>query len=378
MADLPFGFDRADGVTVLPGGGTMGTATPSGSIIALAAGGVTTLANMPIEELPESPEIERAEQATITKTFRMSWSECLNRINFLGRGSLVVDTYGNSYLVLSASIHHEEAGTGLMTVVMEAKTFDSPPDEFSIVPVELGVNIIKHPRYFYAFMGDGYGSTTEYQNQMVIRLLQNYMDSPSANYRNAIIRILYNSLDCAAGVGVQPPRWNEDTESYFNYATSKVSGTNAAKRAAMEIIIKYWRGEETPYMVGYEMTWSQYYFVSPWLNPGGYVEDPMTQSTPQLPEYFYSRVFPPNGSYTIFDFLPYINPQCYSADGTYAGSVNISWLRKADQVEYQRTWFRITRTWIGSPVGFWDSDLYTTNNRPNYLTGVGYNSLNVP
>jgi hypothetical protein len=146
----------------------------------------------------------------------------------------------------------------------------------------------------------------------------------------------------------------------------------------MEIIIKYWRGEETPYVVGYEMTWSQYYFVSPWLNPGGYVEDPMTQSTPQLPEYFYSRVFPPNGSYTIFDYLPYINPQCYSSDGTYAGSVNISWLRKADQVEYQRTWFRITRTWIGSPVGFWDSDLYTTNNRPNYLTGVGYNSLNVP
>ena len=107
-------------------------------------------------------------------------------------------------------------------------TRESPPDEFSIVPVELGVNIIKHPRYFYAFMGDGYGSTTEYQNQMVIRLLQDYMENPSANYRDAIIRMLYDSLDNSTGTGDQPPEWNSDTESYISVATAKVSGTNAA------------------------------------------------------------------------------------------------------------------------------------------------------
>ncbi len=371
MADLPWGFDRADGLE-----GRAGTATPSGAIVIQGGGGVTNIDDMALEELPDSPEIERAEQATITKTYRMSWNEALTRISFLGRGSLVYDSFGNLYLVLSAHIKHEQGGTGLLTVVMESKSFDSPPDEFSIVPVELGINIIKHPRYFYAFLGEGYGSTTELRNQMVIRLLQDYMENTSANYRDAIIRLLNDSLSSEAGSGAtQPPAWNRTTETY---ETGTVSGTDGAKKAALEIIQKWWRGEETPYVVGYELTWSQYYFVSPWLNPGGYVEDPMTESVPQLPEYFFSRVFPPDVNDTIFDFLPYINPQCYSDDGTYAGAVNISWLRKADQVDYQRTWFKITRTWIGSPVGFWDEQLYTTDNRPNPSTGDGYIAIHAP
>ena len=343
------------------------------SILITGAGGAG-IELMVIEELPESPDIERAEQATITKTFRMSWTECLNRISVIGRGSLVTDTWGNVYFVLSASIKHEHGGTGVMTVVMEAKTFDSPPDEFSIVPVELGINILKHPRYFYAFFGDGYGSVTEQQNQMVIRLLQDYMENTSANYRDAIVRLLKDSIGYADGAGYtpQPPPWDRTTEDWLDASSASVQGTDMAKRAALEIVQKWWRGEETPYVVGYEMTFSQYYFVSPWINPGGYVEDPMTEATPQIPEYFYSRVFPPDAAYTIFDFLPEVNPQCYSDDGTSSGAVNISWLRKADQVEYQRTWFKITRTWLGSPVGFWDTELYTRDPRPitagEYLT----------
>ena len=375
MADLPYGFDRADGVTELPGGGTQGTATPTGSILLQGAGGPATIDDIAIEELPDSPDIERAEQATISKTYRMAWSECLNRIAYLGRGAVVYDTFGNYYLILSASIRHEAGGTGILTIVMEAKTFDSPPDEFSIVPVELGVNIIKHPRYFYAFLGDGYGSTTEKENQMVIRLLQDYMENTSANYRDAIVRLLTDSLGYNDGAGYtpQPPPWDRDAEDWLDTSSAFVAGTDMAKRAALEIVQKWWRGEETPYLVGYEMTWSQYYFISPSLNPGGYVEDPMFDANPQLPDYFYSNVWPPDPAYTIFDFLPYVNPQCYSDDGTSSGSVNISWLRKADQVEYQRTWFKITRTWLGSPVGFWDSDLYTNNSRP--LVSTDYRKI---
>jgi hypothetical protein len=356
--ELPVGFDRADGVS-----GRIGTATPAGSILYQTSSGAMTIDDVTIEELPDSPDIERAEQATISKTYRMSWTECLNRIAFIGRGTYAEDSFGNGYLVLSCSIKHEPGGTGLMTIVMEAKTFDSPPDEFSIVPVELGVNIIKHPRYFYAFLGTGYGSTEELQNQMVIRLLQDYFENTNANYRNAIITMLTDSAGVPTGVGDQPPHWNSDTGAYDD--GSLVSGTAIAKAAAIEIIQKWWRGEETPYVVGYEMTFSQYYFVSPFLNPGGYIEDPMTESYPQLPEYFYSRDFPPNAANTIFDYMPAINPQCYSDDGTSLGSVNISWLRKADQVEYQRTWFKKTMTWLGSPVGQWDIDLYTNGPRPS-------------
>lgn len=357
MADLPYGFDRADGLV-----GRLGTATPAGAIRVQENGAAIDISNMSIQELPDSPTIERAEQATITHVYRMSWSEAVTRIGFIGRGAVVTDSTGNYYLVLSASIQHEQGGSALFTLVCESKSFDSPPDEFSLVPVELGVNILKHPRYFYAFFGDGYGSATELQNQMVIRILQDYFENTSAAYRDAITELLNNSFDDNDGDGIQPPKFDSENE---DFSGGIISGTNMAKAAALEIVQKFWRGEETPYIVGYEMTWSQYFFVSPWINPGGYVEDPMTESVPQLPEYFFSRVFPPSSGSTIFDFLASINPQCYSSDGTPGGLVNISWLRKSDQVDYQRTWFKLTATWVGSPVGYWDADLYTHEDRPS-------------
>ncbi|WP_155459429.1 hypothetical protein, partial [Streptococcus pneumoniae] len=69
------------------------------------------------------------------------------------------DSYGFLYKVLSARAQRSKGEQGTLTLVLEAASFDSPPDEFNIVPVELGLNIIKHPRYFHAFLGDGYGST---------------------------------------------------------------------------------------------------------------------------------------------------------------------------------------------------------------------------
>ncbi len=361
MPDVPYGFDRADGLD-----GRLGTATPEGSIQVQSTTGVINIDEMPLEELPDSPEVERAEQATITHTYRTSWSEGLNYIGFLGRGVVVSDSFDNVYLILSSSLRHEQGGTALLTIVMEAKSFDPPPEEFSVVPVELGVNIMKHPRYFYAFFGDGYGSTTEQQNQMVIRLLQDYFENTSANYRDAIIRMLKTSIPYPDGDGYspQPPEWDRAAEDYVDSDTAFVQGTAMAKRAALEIVQKYWRGEETPYVVGYEVTWSQYVFVPPDINPGGFVENPMTEANPQLPAYFFSDTEPPDPANTIFDFLSTWNPQCYSVNGLPGGTINISWLRKSDQVEYQRTWFRITRTWIGSPVGFWDEQLYTRDQRP--------------
>jgi hypothetical protein len=380
------GFDRADGIDDRPG-----TATPSDALLISSAGNGTTpagedqtLDSIPFEENPDSPEIERAEQATLTHRFILPWNEALTRIQSLGRGTVLFDSYGNATKVLSAKIQRQKPGYATLHVVEEGLSFDSPPDQFRIEPVELGINIMKHPRYFYAFLGNGYGSTEEKDNQMVIRLLQDYMENTTAAFRDALTKMIEDSIGHPKGAAqdgvsttpppvggtvapnsnVQPPEYDPATRAYKGRAL--VAGTDMAKRAALEIIQKYWRGEETPYIVGYQITWTVFYFRPPSLNPGGYVEDPMRQATPQLPEYFYSTNWPPNTTDTIFDYITTYNPQCYSSTGKRGGPLLISWLRKADVMEEQRTWFKVDRTWIGSPVGFWDTELYSGGERPHY------------
>ena len=142
-----------------------------------------------------------------------------------------------------------------------------------------------------------------------------------------------------------------------------------AAAAALEIMQKIWRMEDTPYVVGWQITWSEYSFRPPSLNPGGYIENPST-ANPPLPDYFSSTSYPPSSSTanSIFYKMAQYNPQCYSANGQYGGSTSISWLRKADEMEYQRTWFKVTRTWIGAPLGAWDGDLYGQKQRPTFAT----------
>jgi hypothetical protein len=361
MAELNTGFDRADGL-----GGRLGTPDPAGAIAADSGGLTGTVeAVATIEEDVDSPTIERAEQGTISHQFRMSWAEAKFRIQLLGRGFVREDSNGNVVKLLSSSIQHQKLGLATLKTVDESISFDSPPDQFQIVPVELGVNIIKHPRYFYAFLGAGQGSLTEQRNQMVIRLLQNYFENTTAAYRDALTSLIFDSLGADAGSGdEQPPLPTTFKSTRVDFASgAKVSGTDMAKRAALEIIQKYWRGEETPYVIGYQIDWASFYFRPPYLNPGGYIENPMTDAVPLLPDYFWSPDYPPSSN-TIFDALDSVNPQCYSATGLPGGGVNISWLRKADQIDYERTWMKITRTWIGSPVGFWDTELYSAQERP--------------
>ena len=96
----------------------------------------------------------------------------------------------------------------------------------------------------------------------------------------------------------------------------------------------------------------------------------LSAGNPGLPDYFGSPAFDYSIN-TIFDNIGSYNPQCYSGTGVPGGPVNISWLRKADVWDYQRTWFKITRTWIGAASAHWDVDLYTQNNRPNTGNGPG-------
>lgn len=150
----------------------------------------------------------------------------------------------------------------------------------------------------------------------------------------------------------------------FNSTSNDPNGKVAlAIAAAREIIGKLWRMEDSPMVNGVEITHAEYWFRPPPLNLGCYIENP-TAANPPLPDYFYSTAYPPNASQTIFDQLSYINPQCFSSTGIAGGGTLISWLRDADDIDFQRTWFKVTRRWLGAPIGSWDADLYNQRNRP--------------
>lgn len=350
--DLPTGFDRADG-----GGGRLGTPTPGDAVLVQSTEGTT----IPLEESPSSPTIERAEQATFSKEFTMSWEDGLTRIAATSRGNIETDTYNQKFLVLSASLQHQKGGTAVLRKVLESKSFDSPPDEFEIVPVELGLSIIKHPRYFYAFLGSGYGESDELVNQCVIRLLQDYMANANINYRNAAQQLLIDSMGTQGSPGDPQPEWDGKKKTW---TVGTIPGTDLAKAAALEIIQKYWRGIETPYIVGWQITWSRYFFRPPEIHPGGVIQNPITEASPQLPDYFWSTTSPPDPDHSIFDSMILWNPQCYSDNGDTDGNLSIAWLRKADTIEYQRTWFKQHMTWIGTPIGHWDEEIYSSGARP--------------
>jgi len=370
MPELPSCFDRADGIDGRPG-----TPAPEDSILNTSPLG-EGVENIPIEEDPESPEIERAEQATISKNYRMSWDEALNRIVGLGRGTLLRDSSGNVTKILSCKIQRLKGQAARLIIVAEGVSFDSPPDEFQIIPVELSVNLLKHPRYISALEGN---TVTENKlNQQVIRRLQDYFENPSSAMRDAITQQIWASLTFPGTIdGSGNPVSDGDTlvKDWDGEAITieTITGTQFAKAAALEIIQKYWRNEETPYIVGYQITWSSFYFRPQYLNPGGYVEDPIYDATPQLPDYFWSPDFPPSTN-TIFDLLSEFNPQCFSRNGLRGGPVQISWLRKADQQDYQRTWFKIDRTWIGSPIGFWDPQFFSGDRAPLSASDYVYTS----
>jgi hypothetical protein len=386
------GFDRG------------GTVSPSGSIV--QSGNIFSIGTF--EEYPDSPEIERAEQCTVQHRLKTTWANAQTAIQSLGRGTIVHDSAGNTYRILSSKIQSEKGGLATISITSESISFDSPPDEFQIVPVELGVDIMKHPRYNWALLpwtndtstytnlpiGGGGSVTISYNDvkQSVIRMIQTYRDSPylasgdnvNSYVQSSIIQTLKNGGQqvtttfknpnfSTSAKEVQPDGKNNlwvsgtplpTVNCRFFAVNVPIGGGSSdpvkiAIAAALEIISKLWRGEDTPPITGYELTWSQYYFAPVALNPGNYIESPLGI----VPAYFMNTGAGNTGP-NIFNQLTSINPQSFSVNGLYGGSLAFSCLRKPDEIDYQRTWFKVTRKWLCSPIGHWDSDLLTTNNRP--------------
>jgi len=356
---IPNGFDWADGITLLPNpfgaDATIGTPTPY-SKVSVDGSTVTDSSDVDslvgVQEDSTSPEIERAEQATVQHVCRTSWGNGLALIGLYGRGLEVIDSNGYTYRVLSSKIKRTHGGMCELTITSEAKSFDNPPDEFTCTPVELGIDIMKHPRYVFALKA----VENTANGQKIIQNLLLYRENVTLATRNQARSAIHTILDTAIAAFDDP--------------------TSLAAAAALEIIKKIWLNEDSPYIVGYKIVWSQYFWKPPLISPGGYIENPVADTNvlnPGLPGYFYlTDSSDPLSTETIFDDIVYVNPQCYSSDGTIDGDLEISWMRQADDLEYQRTWFRLTRTWIGAPFGHWDTDIYSMGDRPSIYSAYNY------
>ena len=397
---------------------TMGTPDPNGSIIIQSSGfNGQSNSDYTVEVDTDSPIIERAEQGTITMKYNMSWMAAQYYVSIYSRGVILTDSHGNSARVLSCTAQRFRGNKGALTLIAESVTFDSPPDEFSCVPIEMGISIMKYPRYFNALLPNPATDSPLAQTvkSAIVRSIQTYQDSsyfPTASnvagLNGSVHDLIVNTLKNGnltytvpnpnfVSVGVAGPILNvaaTDAEILVGnppyivkaYTASNATGADfnsiaLSLAAAQEIVSKLWRVEDSPYLAAFELTWSTYYFLPPYMSPGGYIENPITFG---LPDYFYcpnrsvlepvprSTSEPPYDptEATLFDLFRQYNPQCYSNNGTSGGQTLISSLRKADSVEFQRSWFKLTRSWIISAIGAWDSDLYSTGARP----GCGSNT----
>lgn len=309
----PSCYDRADGLAGRPG-----TATPPGAVV---IAGPNTL-----EEDPESPQIERGDQATIVHQFRAPWETCLAIIATTALGTVQRDSFGNITQVLSAEIQHLKGDQGRVRITSEALTFDPPIDEFTVDTEEVNPALEKHPRYrpVVTYNVDSNGNAVNpafYTGPNIINIIKNALYSP----------VLYGGQ-----------------EASYSLLNSTSIGDPDVLSLALEMVRKLRKGFETFYLAGLRVRWTQFFYLPQDMNPGGYIEDPVTQGG--LPFYFWSDDGTPTGNNILTALAATVNPQIY--DG------GISWFRQSDTQHYNRTWFGLTRSWIGAPLGIWDSDIY--------------------
>jgi hypothetical protein len=346
---LPLGgpssiFDRADGSSPTLGG----VAEPSGALkINTATGNTVVNGFVPFwYEMSDSPEIESGEQTTIVHKYNCDYYTAQIYLVIYCRGTYLTDSQGNQSRVLSSRITPVPK-TGMRGIILTITSegslplFPNPPDEFDIETVELNPALEKHPRY----------SDLTYKQRYLVRN-SNIVDNVdlSQQYTNLI-----NSIDTSS---VNPP-------GALQYKEAK------------EMLFKQHKGEESFYLAGYKITFTQYYWYPAILNPGGYIEDPVSQGS--LPYYYWSSTGKPNGL-SIFSSTATQNPNLYpispplNANPATLPPYGLSWLRQADTLHLNRTWWKITKTWIGGPLGHWDKELYSRTVQP-YQTSEDSGSI---
>lgn len=97
------------------------------------------------------------------------------------------------------------------------------------------------------------------------------------------------------------------------------------------LLVKMLQGKETWYLVGIKYVWTQYYTSWTGLTRrGGFREQ------------------------------PYLSVDGVGPGTAYLPRTSWDYLREADEMVWNNGLYKVTRTWLGAPGGFWDSDLYGT------------------
>ena len=297
---LPSAFDRADGLN-----GRLGTPDDPFAI-ENTSGGVF------FEEMPDSPQVEFGDKATWTHRFGVDWEGAQLILEGWPRGSQLEDSSGIVTRVLSSNINYRKGNIAEVSVTAESVIY-TPPAEYDVEEVELNPELEKHPRY---------------------------KDLRAASNSAQILEIIKAALQSA-----QMASGQEYEQALFNTLVSPDPNVTAE---ALEI---YWlkrKGQESFILPGFKVSYSTYHSISPLLNPGGYIEDPVVQGI--IPYFFWSDDNTPSGNNTLLYLAQNVNPNLYR-DG-------LSWLRQSDHCHEERSWFRLTQSWLGFPFGHWAEQLY--------------------
>jgi hypothetical protein len=345
----PSGLDRATVIGDFPG-----TPTPDNAIAQRIATLYTDEKTF-LEEDPNSPNIELGEQGTIRHTFWCDWD--ITALGFLTggtlqRGSYFKDSYGNHSRVLNSSIDHFKGEIAKVVVTCESAAFGLPPDEFSIEPVELNPDAVKHPRYnlgqYIANEDDDDDGDYDFLNDQQKGVIRYVTQAPS----------LYAARDSLQGIF---------NSSQTSFAGGPIRWTTNEQKMAWEIVTKFYRGEDTFYLPAFVVTYTTFYAYPQsdvfTINPGGYIEDPTTVVFGASVPYDFWSIDGTDDNTPLNNLL-----QCVQGGG--AGSLwdsGVTYLRKADKVSFERNFWKITQTWVGAPTGpktgngnyiFWDPDWY--------------------
>jgi hypothetical protein len=320
----PTGFDRADGITPRPG-------TPTNPAARTATPDIYNLGML--EEIPESPEIEMGEQATFRHSFRVDRNTGIGLVIAMPRGAYVRDSAGNIYKILSTNLNYARGDTCVFAITSEAVSFNNPPDEFHVQTLELNPEIEKHPM-FWPIVGNGVTVNPYNLNADGTKINNDVSSGPQ------IVLAMKQAANAISSAG------SADILAAINNLS--VPDASILALAKNKLYPRYQRNETTFYLAGFKVVWSSYFWLAPLMDGGGYIQDPVTAGG--LPPYFWSTTGAIGGGNILLDKAKITNPIIYGP--------GLSWLRLADELSYERTWFHLTRTWIGGPLGHWDKALY--------------------
>lgn len=354
----PSGLDRTNGLNGFPG-----TPQPANTIaqqIATPAPGGVQGDGSFFEEDPDSPEFDFGEQGTVRHSFECDPGTFQFLIPVLQRGQMQYDSFNDVSRILNTSAKWLKGNRVKVVTTAEGLNWGIPPDEFSMEPMEINPDLMKHPRWNNSYVGAGGSIQPGYDGNALTDIQKGTIRNQLAAQNLASAASLF-AIILGSGQNTDPSvSLNNDPCGSAIFPTLAGQWT-IQQSMAWEIISKYWRGEDSFYLPAIVVTYTTYYYEeegAPPMNPGGYIEDPLSASPFVLPYYFWSLDGTPNSADSNNKLQSFA---VGNVGNLYSGGV--TYLRKADQERYERTWFKRTQTWVGAPTGasgyiYWDPDLY--------------------